>query len=390
MALTKKAFRSLGSFFVSACVALCGAGVAGKPAFARDAGIQTGEAVRVVEVAGGLQMPWALAFLPDGRMLVSERSGRLRVVSTDGELSDPVAGVPRVHASGQGGLLDVVLSPDFAEDQRIFFSYAEPTEQGVRTAVASARLDADALRLEDVRELFAQQDDPGGSHHFGSRLAFAADGSLFVTLGDRNTRRELSQSLQSHLGKIVRIMPDASVPSDNPFVGQADALPEIWSYGHRNVQGAAIHPHSGVLWTHEHGPRGGDEVNIGKAGANYGWPEITYGRDYVTRRPFGEGTEREDVEAPVHHWKPTSIAPSGMSFYTGELFPQWQGNLFIGALRGQSLRRLVLDGERVVAEHLLLEERGARIRDVREGPDGALYVLDESNGQILRLEPAQR
>jgi aldose sugar dehydrogenase len=345
---------------------------------------------RVAEVAGGLDTPWALAFLPDGSMLVTERAGRLHIVTADGKVSAPISGVPAVHARGQGGLLDVVLSPQFATDRRIFFSYAEPTQNGARTAVASAKLDVRGLRLHDVRRVFAQRDDPGGGHHFGSRLAFAADGSLFITLGDRNTRREQSQALDSHLGKIVRIKPDGSVPSDNPFVGRRDALPEVWSYGHRNVQGAAIHPQTGVLWTHEHGPRGGDELNVGKAGANYGWPEVTHGRDYVTRRPFGEATERSDVEPPVHHWVPTSIAPSGMAFYSGKVFAQWQGNLFVGALREQTLLRLEMDGEKVVAEHRMLDGYGARIRDVREGPDGLLYLLDETNGRILRLEPAKR
>lgn len=344
--------------------------------------------VRVVEVAGGLDTPWSLAFLPDGRMLVTERAGRLHVVTPDGRISAPLQGLPAVHARGQGGLLDVVLSPDFANDSRIFFSYAEPTQRGARTAVASARLDADALRLTDVRPVFAQRDDPDGGHHFGSRLAFAPDGSLFITLGDRNTQRERSLALDSHLGKIVRVMPDGSVPSDNPFVGRPDALPEVWSYGHRNVQGATVHPQTGVLWTHEHGPRGGDEVNIGKAGANYGWPQVTYGRDYFTRLPFGDATARDGVEEPVHYWVPTSIAPAGMVFHSGRGFPQWEGDLFIGALRGQMLVRLEMDGDRVVAEHRLLEDLGSRIRDVREGPDGKLYLLDETKGRILRLEAA--
>ena len=344
---------------------------------------------RVVEVARGLDTPWSLAFLPDGRMLVTERAGRLHVVSPSGQVSSPLDGVPAVHARGQGGLLDVVVSPDFARDGRIFFSFAEPTRDGARTAVASARLNLEAMRLEDLQPLFAQRDDPGGGHHFGSRLAFAPDGSLFVTLGDRNTRRERSQALDSHLGKIVRIQPDGSVPPDNPFVGRAEALPEIWSIGHRNVQGAAIHPETGALWANEHGPRGGDEVNVVKAGANYGWPDVTYGRDYVTRLPFGDATSREGVEEPLHYWVPTSIAPAGMAFHSGRAFPQWKGDLFIGALRGQMLVRLELDGERVVAEHRLLENLGARIRDVREGPDGRLYLLDETNGRILRLDPAQ-
>lgn len=342
--------------------------------------------LKVVAVADGLETPWALAFLPDGRMLVSERAGRLRIVSPDGVLSAPLAGVPDVHAEGQGGLLDVVLGPEFDHDRRIYFSFAQPTGRGARTAVASAVLDAERLQLTDVRVLFAQREDPPGRHHFGSRLAFARDGTLYATLGDRFGHRDDAQRLDSHLGKIIRIHADGRVPADNPFVGQEGAYPEIWSWGHRNVQGAALHPLTGVLWTHEHGPQGGDEVNRGVAGANYGWPVITYGREYVTGGRIGEGTERADVVPPVHQWTP-SIAPSGMAFYDGEAFPVWRGSLFAGALRGQMLVRLELDGERVVREERLLTGLGSRIRDVRQGPDGLLYLLDESHGRILRLEP---
>ncbi|AUN94931.1 PQQ-dependent sugar dehydrogenase [Pseudazoarcus pumilus] len=346
--------------------------------------------LRVHIVAEGLQSPWALAFLPDARMLVTERAGRMRIVDADGRVSAPLQGVPRVHAQGQGGLLDVVLGPEFERDRTIFFSYAEATPNGARTAVARAELDLSGMRLRSVRRIFAQNDDPGGGHHFGSRLVLGADGMLFVTLGDRNQMRERSRRLDSHLGKIVRISPDGSVPEDNPFVGRRGALDEIWTYGHRNVQGAALHPDSGELWIHEHGPRGGDEVNIIRAGADYGWPDVTHGRSYVTRLPFGEATEREGVEAPVHYWVPTSIAPSGMAFYTGDAIPEWRGDLFVGALASRKLVRLELDGERVVAEHALLEDMGSRIRDVRMGPDGHLYVLDESRGRILRLEPGER
>ncbi len=343
--------------------------------------------LRVHIVAEGLQSPWALAFLPDARMLITERAGRMRIVDADGGISDALKGVPRVHAQGQGGLLDVVLSSEFERDRTIFFSYAEPTSNGARTAVSRAELDLPGMRLRAVERIFAQNDDPGGGHHFGSRLVVGSGGMLFVTLGDRNQMRERSRRLDSHLGKIVRIAPDGSAPRDNPFVGRRGALDEIWTYGHRNVQGAALHPDSGALWIHEHGPRGGDEVNIIRAGADYGWPDITHGRNYVTRLPFGEATEREGVESPVHYWVPTSIAPSGMAFYTGESIPEWRGNLFIGALAGRKLVRLELDGERVVAEHALLEDMGSRIRDVRMGPDGHLYLLDESHGRILRLEP---
>ena len=339
-------------------------------------------------VAHGLDTPWALAFLPDGRMLVSERSGALRIVDDEGRISDPVANVPEVYAHGQGGLLDIALSPDFAEDARIFMSYAEAASGGARTAVASAELDLQALRIVDVTPVFAQRDAPSGGQHFGSRLVFADDGTLFITTGDRNHERALAQDLGSHIGKILRVHADGSVPADNPFVDHDSALPEIWSYGHRNVQGAALHPETRVLWSHEHGPRGGDELNIGQAGGNYGWPEITHGREYASGRTIGEGVERDDVVAPVHHWVPTSIAPSGMAFYDGEAFPHWQGSVFIGALRGQKVVRLTLEGGEIVAEENLFTELGSRIRDVRQGPEGALYLLDESEGRILRVAPA--
>lgn len=358
------------------------------PAAARDLIVRTETgSVKVTEVASGLKNPWSLAFLPDGRMLVTERPGTMRIVGRDGMVSAPIAGVPEVHARGQGGLLDVALSPDFATDGLIVFSYAEPTAKGARTAVARARLDADALRLEDVRRIFAQNEDPSGSHHWGSRLVFARDGTLFVTLGDRFHQRERAQALDSHLGKVVRIALDGSVPADNPLVGRAGALPEIWSWGHRNVQGAALHPQTGELWTHEHGPQGGDEINRTRAGLNYGWPEVTYGREYVTGRTIGEGETRAGVEAPVLQFTP-SIAPSGMAFYTGDVFPQWKGSLFVGALKFQLLARLVLDGERVVHEERMLTELGRRIRDVRQGPDGHLWLVDETEGRILRLDPA--
>lgn len=344
--------------------------------------------VEVETLASGLETPWALAFLPDGQMLVTERAGRMRMISVDGQVSRPLAGVPEVLNQGQGGLLDVVLGPEFLNDRRIFFSYAEPTPRGARTAVASARLNQETLELEDVRAVFAQSEDPAGRHHFGSRLVFAPDGHLFITLGDRFFHRAQAQTLDNHLGKIVRVKADGSVPADNPFVHRAGLKPEIWSYGHRNIQGAALHPGSGVLWTHEHGPQGGDEINIIAPGVNYGWPVITHGREYVTGFRIGEGTEREDVQPAVLQWTP-SIAPSGMAFYVGEAFPDWQGNLFVGALRGQSLYRLVLEGDKVIHQERLLADMGSRIRDVRLGPDGLLYLLDESKGRVLRLKPAQ-
>ncbi|AWI81268.1 oxidoreductase [Parazoarcus communis] len=347
---------------------------------------QAANPVRVTVVASGLKTPWSLAFLPDGRMLVTERPGRMRIVSPQGTVSAPIAGVPEVHARGQGGLLDVVLSPAYASDRTIFFSFAQPTKAGARTAVARAVLDSETLKLSEVKIIFAQNEAPSGGHHWGSRLVFGRDGNLFVTLGDRYSFRDRAQDLDSHMGKIVRIRPDGSVPPDNPFVGKAGALPEIWSYGHRNVQGAALHPLTGVLWAQEHGPQGGDEINEILPGRNYGWPVITYGREYVVGTRIGEGTERADVEPPRHQWTP-SIAPSGMSFYTGDVYPGWKGNLFVGALKFRLLARMIEEGGKVREAERLLEDFGRRIRDVRQGPDGKLWLLEETEGSVLRLDP---
>ena len=343
-------------------------------------------AVSVTTVARGLEHPWSLAFLPDGRMLVTERPGRLRIVTKDGTLSGPLAGVPAVDDVGQGGLLDVALDPGFAENSTIYLSFAEPGDGGTNgTAVARARL-GDA-GLADVKVIFRQQPKFRSSHHFGSRLVFARDGSLFVTTGDRNSQRDKVQDLGTHIGKVLRITPDGGVPADNPFVGRQGTLPEIWSYGHRNLQGAALHPETGELWTHEHGPRGGDEVNITRAGRNYGWPVITYGREY-SGPAIGEGTAKAGMEQPVHYWVP-SIAPSGMAFHDGRNHPEWKGQLFVGALAAAQLVRLAVDPDGKVRH----EERigiGKRVRDVREGPDGALYLLtDEDAGEILRVVPAR-
>lgn len=339
---------------------------------------------QVVEVAKGLSFPWSLAFLPDGRMLVTERAGALRFVSTSGELSAPIAGVPKVHAQGQGGLLDVALAADFARSRVVFLSYSEPTDSGARTAIARAEL-GDA-GLANVKVIFAQRQAASGNNHFGSRIVVAPGSVLFVTMGDRYSERDRAQDLGTHFGKIVRIRTDGSVPPGNPFAKAPDALPDIWSYGHRNLQGATLHPVTGKLWTHEHGPQGGDEINVEEAGSNYGWPVITYGREYVTGFRIGEGTRRTDVKEPVHQWTP-SIAPSGMAFYTGDRFPAWKGNLFVGSLKFQMLSRIELDGEKFVREERLLVDRRERIRDVRQGPDGLIYLLAESSGKILRLEP---
>ncbi len=344
--------------------------------------------IELVEVARGLEHPWSLAFLSDGRMLVTERPGRLRIVMPDGRLSAPLPGVPRVQASGQGGLLDVALGPGFARDRTVFLSFSERGAGGARTAVARAEfVDGAAPVLRDAHVIFGQKDRTGGGNHFGSRLVFARDGTLFVTLGDRYSQRDRAQTLDNHYGKIVRIRADGSVPPDNPFVNRAGALPEIHSYGHRNVQGAALHPVTGQLWTHEHGPQGGDEVNIERAGANYGWPAITFGREYGTGFRIGEGTERADVTPPLWQWTP-SIAPSGMAFCTSDRYPAWRGSLFVGSLKFRLLSRLELNGNRVVREERLLADLGERVRDVRQGPDGLLYLLtDESDGRLLRLAP---
>jgi glucose/arabinose dehydrogenase len=354
--------------------------------FAPSAGAQ---AARVATVARGLDHPWGMAFLPsfarDGRVLVTERSGRMRLLDTRNGTGSVLEGLPPVDARGQGGLLDVVLHPQFADNAWVYWSYAEPDALGGNsTAVARGRLDG--TRLRDVQVVFRQAPKFASTYHFGSRLVFARDGRLFVTLGDRNARRDDAQVLSNHHGKIVRIEADGSVPRDNPFVGQADARPEIWSLGHRNVQGAALHPATGELWTHEHGPQGGDEVNVAEAGRNYGWPVITYGAEYGSGRKIGEGTHRAGMEQPLTYWVP-SIAPSGMAFVTGNRYPGWQGSLVVGALRGQLLVRLQLEGRKVVRQERLLTGLGERIRDVRQGPDGWLYLLtDSDDGRLLRLD----
>ena len=342
--------------------------------------------VMVETVAEGLIHPWAIAFLPDGRMLVTERPGRMRLANMEGQVTAPIEGVPKVFAQGQGGLLDVALAPDFQSSGTIYFSYAEPREGGRNgTTVARARLveGDDRPRLEDVQIIFRQQPSYRADVHFGSRIVVAPDGKLFITLGERFQMR-YAQDLSRHWGKVVRINPDGSVPEDNPFVGREGARPEIWSYGHRNPQAAGLHPETGELWIVDHGPRGGDEVNVVRKGLNYGWPVINYGRHY-SGQDIPE--KREGMEQPLYYWDP-SIAPSGMTFYTADRAPQWRGNLFVGALAGRHLARLVLDGEEVTAEEQLLKDLNERIRDVRQGPDGAIYVATDSpNGRILRVTP---
>jgi glucose/arabinose dehydrogenase len=364
-----------------------------QPAFAgqtrapfRTAGVRFGVQV----VAKELDHPWALAFLPDGAMLVTERPGRMRIVDRAGALSPPITGLPSVHAEGQGGLLDVVLDPQFADNQRIYWSYSEPREGGNGTAVARGRLVREgAPRVDDVRVIWRMMPTLDSTLHFGCRLVFARDGALFITTGERSidAGRRQAQRLDSAFGKVIRIQADGTAPKDNPFVARSGALPEIWSYGHRNVQAAALHPDTGELWIVDHGARGGDEVNVVERGKDYGWPTITYGIEYSGGK-IGEGiTAREGMEQPLYYWDPV-IAPSGMAFYTGAAFPAWKGSLFVGALAGRHLARLTLDGRRVVGEERLLADRG-RIRDVRVGPDGAIYVAtDEDDGAILRIVPA--
>ncbi|TNF62969.1 MAG: PQQ-dependent sugar dehydrogenase [Burkholderiales bacterium] len=342
-------------------------------------------------VARGLQNPWAVAFIGDGRMLVTERPGRMRVVAADGTVGEPLGGVPEVVAAGQGGLLDVVTDRDFARNRTLHFCYSEPSAQGdgaSSTALASARLSADAQRLEEVRVVFSQRPKVASRLHFGCRIVQAGDGSLFLTLGDRYGRMDDAQTLDNHQGKVVRVRPDGSPHPANPFLNRAGALPEIWSYGHRNMQGAALGP-DGQLWTHEHGPQGGDEINRPEAGKNYGWPVITYGENYGGGA-IGEGiTARAGLEQPLHHWTP-SIAPSGMVFVRSDRYgPAWKGSLLVGSLKFRYLARLELDGTRVVREERVLPQLGQRVRDVREGPDGFIYLLtDDRNGQLLRLRPA--
>ncbi len=366
-------------FLLAAASSVCDAQVF--PSSAGNIAIET--------VAKGLNHPWALAFLPDGRFLVTERVGRMRIVENNGKLSAPIANVPAVFASGQGGLHDVALDRRYAQNGTIYFCYAEPASGGARTALARARLSADAApRLDDVNIIFRQEGPLSGGNHFGCRIVQTADDNLFLTLGEHFTTRDQAQNLANHLGKIVRLRPDGSVPPDNPFVGRQGAKPEIWSYGHRNPQGLALHPASGTLWEHEHGPRGGDEVNIIEKGKNYGWPVIGYGIDYSGAK-IHESTHKAGMEQPIWYWVP-SIAPSGIAFYTGNVFPAWQGSLFVGALAGQMLVRLGLDGEKVVKEERLLHALSERIRDVRQGPDGALWLLSDTAGRILRLVPAQR
>jgi len=342
---------------------------------------------RVITMTEGLNHPWSIAFLPDGRMLVTERAGRLRIVGKDFKLEPrPVEGLPEVAAFGQGGLLDVVLHPKFAENSLVYLSYSAGDRNGIGTEVARGVFKNN--RIENAQVIFRMQPKLRTGYHFGSRIVFDREGYIYITLGDRG-EMERAQNPGDHNGSVIRLHDDGRVPKDNPFVGKAGWLPEKFTLGNRNMQGAALHPQTGVLWTHEHGPQGGDEVNVIRAGTNYGWPVITYGANYGTGTRIGEGTAKEGMAQPLHRWVP-SIAPSGMMFYTGNKFPKWHGDLFVGALKDQMLVRLKLDGEKVAREERLMKNAIGRIRDVRQGPDGLIYLLtDAPNGVLARLESAQ-
>lgn len=356
------------------------------PAMAQDTIHETEQAdFRVTTVASGLEFPWSLAFLPGGDMLVSEREGRLRYIE-DGTLREaPVAGLPDILVENQGGLMGLALHPEFADNRWVYFAYAEGTARANHTALARGRLSEDGSALSDVETLFGVNFQKERGYHFGGRIQFLDDGTLLLTLGDGGQYREEAQNLENHMGTIVRLDDDGSVPFDNPYVSASGSQPEIWSYGHRNVQGITINPQTGSVWAHEHGARGGDEINIVQPGLNYGWPLVTYGINY-DGTPISDATHGEGLEQPIWFWDP-SIAPSGMAFYQGEEFPEWQGDVFVGALAGSMVVRYEVEGDRIISEEELLTEHGARIRDVQSGPDGHLYLLtDDLEGSVLRLD----
>jgi glucose/arabinose dehydrogenase len=341
----------------------------------------------VVRLVEGLQNPWSIAWLPDGRMLVTERPGRLRIVSKDFKLDPkPIEGLPKIIVGGQGGLFDVAVHPNYKENGWIYISYSGPGDGGHGTELMRAKLDG--YRLIEPQVLFRLQPKSGTGFHFGGRIVFDGKGHVFLTLGDRG-EMDRAQRLDDHAGSVIRLREDGSVPKDNPFLNRPDAKPELLTKGNRNIQGAALHPTTGELWTHEHGPQGGDEINVIRAGRNYGWPVITYGVNYMIGTKIGEGTQKQGMEQPLYYWVP-SIAPSGMAFYTGDRFPNWRGNLLVGALRDEMLVRLELDGEKVVKEERMMHDTIGRIRDVRVGPDGYVYLLtDERRGILARLEPVK-
>lgn len=372
--------------FLPAAVLVMTLALAAAPAAAQQRFPSSAGELVVDTVASGLEHPWGLAFLPDGRMLVTERSGRLRIVGKDGRLSPAISGVPSVVARGQGGLLGLALDPAFAQNRLVYFAFSEARAGGNGTSVARGRLNEQGTALTGVSVIFQQMPAIASNMHFGSRLVFDRTGALFVTVGDRYSQRAEAQNPANHLGKVIRIRPEGGAPADNPK--KPGWAPEVWSIGHRNVQGAALHPETGQLWTAEHAARGGDEVNTPKAGLNYGWPVITYGVDYSGAK-IGEGTAKPGMEQPLFYWDP-SIAPSGAAFYTGTAWPAWKNSLFVGALAGSMLVRLSTQGEKVTGEERLLTNIGERIRDVVQGPDGFLYLLsDEDNGKVLRVRPAR-
>lgn len=344
------------------------------------------ETFRLVRVLDGLEHPWAVAWLPDGRKLITERPGGMLLI--DGDHVTELSGLPDIQAQGQGGLLDVALHPGYEENGWIYFTYSEPGTGGTGTALARARIDGDAL--SDLQQLYSQEPKHSPGRHYGSRIVFPGDGTVVFTIGDHG-QRSPSQDLSDPTGSTIRLNLDGSIPDDNPFVNRDGAAPEIYSYGHRNAQGMSLHPETGAIWQHEHGPRGGDELNRIRAGANYGWPEATYGVEYRGGAEIGiEPGDDPDIVDPLLHWSPVSIAPSGMAFYTGDRFPSWKGDIFVGALAQQHIRRVKLDGEQVTGQEELLREDIGRIRDVRTGPDGYLYVLtDHSGGGLYRLKPVE-
>lgn len=361
------------------------------PGQTRTCSVTSNVAFEVTVVATGLEHPWAVEPLPGGDLLVTERPGRLRLISAAGQLGNPIAGLPAVDARGQGGLLDVALSPSFATDRTIYWSFSEPRQGGNATSVARGVLATNGTQLDQVRVIFRALPVYDGDKHFGSRLAFGPDGMLYVTLGERSDTpmRPQAQQLSSHMGKILRLNPDGSAPSDNPFLGQPGALPEIWTLGHRNVQASAFDS-EGRFWDVEHGTQGGDELNLVEKGKNYGWPVMAYGEEYSGSPIQGSVTARAGMEQPVYYWDPV-IAPSGAQFYSGTAFPAWSGNLFVGSLKEKRLVRLVMEGGRVTGEEHLLTDRGKRVRDVRQGQDGALYlVTDEANGEVWKIAPTGR
>ena len=362
-----------------------------RPAFqgqTRACGVKSNVAFEVTVLAKGLEHPWAVEPLPEGDFLVTEKPGRMRIISANGEMGQPLAGVPEVDARGQGGLLDVALSPKFASDRTVYWSYSEPRQGGNATSVARGVVSQDRKRLDQVKVILRAMPTYDGDKHYGSRLAFASDGTLYITLGERSDKpmRPQAQQLDSDMGKILRINPDGSIPKDNPFVGRSNASPEIWSLGHRNIQAAAFDP-QGRLWEVEHGTNGGDELNLVQKGKNYGWPLAAYGVEYSGQPIPGTVTAKEGTEQPVYYWDPV-IAPSGMQFYTGDAFPAWKGSVFIGGMKDTKLVRLTLENDRVTGEEHLLMERGQRVRDVRQGPDGALYIVtDQDSGELWRVAP---